>query len=203
MNHKKGAIELSVNFIIVIVISIVIVAGGFVIFYNLKNKAVDFVTTVDIQTQERLKAMMMSDNIDVVVYPQDLSIDNGKKALVSFGITNTLNEKQNFLIQNSYTLFYFENPDMAGVDVKSLPPLQRPSFVIGTNSVGDTLLGSADPKDQLMRGIFISMGKNAKSGQYIYTFTIQRAPISVGTDCYRNLRDCPVYGKVKVYITNP
>ena len=86
--HRKGAIELSANFIVVIIISFVILVGGISIFFKLKASAQNYVDTVDKQTQDNIKSIMLSNNYRVAVYPRDLTLKSGDGEQVGIGITN-------------------------------------------------------------------------------------------------------------------
>ena len=66
---KRGAIELSANFLVIIIISIVVLAGGLTLFFKLKDSTQKYVNDLDSQTQDKLKSMMLSNNYRVAVYP--------------------------------------------------------------------------------------------------------------------------------------
>ena len=194
MRYNKGAIELSANFIIVIIISIVIMTGGFLIFNSLRNKATSYVQALDSQTKDRLKSMMLSDNLDVAVYPSDITISGGNSGNVGLGITNNGDDAESFYAFSTIPIQYF-----ADSEANPSTPSPNPVTVIySTSADTSTYLGSALPKQQLMKSILLKLDSSAPKGQYVVTFKVKSSPSSTGC-----VSPCNLYGQVKIYINNP
>ncbi len=181
-NNKKAAIELSMNFLVVIIISIVIVGLGMILFFNLKGNAEDYKDTIDQQTQEQLKALMLNNNYKVAVYPNQLTIDNGKGEMVGLGIKNEFNEKREFTIE-LISVKYYETSDSTADDIDTWNVNEQ------TNEIQFYQPSFIKPKEQKTTGILIKMPSNAVSGEYVVTLKI--------------LEGSKDYGVVKIYIINP
>lgn len=180
MKNKKAAIELSMNFLVVIIISIVIVGLGLILFFSMKDKATDLKDSLDQQTEDQLKAMMLQNNYKVAVYPNQLTLDNGKSQLVGLGITNEFNTPKTFTITHSVKYYIDSETDGA-------PP--NPSWIKNTDVQFEKEEVEINPKDQKTVGILIKMPSGAASGEYVVTLNITQTNIN--------------YGVVKIYIVNP
>ncbi len=175
--NTKAAIELSVNVIVVIVISVVIIVAGFALLAKMRSGAQNYVDTVDSQTQEKIKAMMLNSDQRVAVYPRDLTLSRGDSQLVGVGISNDANTKDNFTIDASACKYF----DSAGKEIATgcgtniqIQPVAKIDVDVGA-------------KSQESKGILFSVAKSAPSGEYVYTISVKN---STSAD----------YGVSKVYI---
>jgi hypothetical protein len=182
---RKGAIELSANFIIVMVISIVIIAGGLSLFFKMKNNLVAYKDTLDAQTEQDIKQMMLSNSYHVAVYPSDPKIGAGDAVLVGVGITNIYTTSPDEQFELSITdIKYYQTSTSQGVSISST--------AIGdyaTIALPSTLTIPAS--SQAVKSVLVKLPKGAKKGQYIYTISINK----IGSSN-------ELYGAVQVYVTN-
>jgi len=186
--HKKAAIELSINFIVVIIISIVIIGMGFVLFFSLKSKAVAYVNDLDNQQQDQLKSFMLSETRNVGVFPQNFQLSKGDSKLIGLGMVNNGDEKQNFYIKT--------NVDYTS-DSETLQGSSGEIEVIFNNISAYGISQGVNPKDLSSKGLLIKMAKTARTGEYIITLNIYNASGTVA-----NVGSLPPYSTVKVYIYN-
>jgi hypothetical protein len=87
MLNKKG-IELSINFIVLLIIALVVFGMGIKLFTMFFAEAENIKQDLDDQTKRELQAKMMSSPEQVVVYPTSLTIQKGKADVVGVGILN-------------------------------------------------------------------------------------------------------------------
>jgi uncharacterized protein YneF (UPF0154 family) len=183
-NNRKGQIELSANFIVIIIISVVILVGGLALFFKMKNSAQSYVDKLDAQTEENIKSMMLSSGYRVAVYPQDLSISNGNGKMIGIGITNIFTIPTEFTIRIKYINRY--------ATASSLPDPVLPTtdynlyFLMSGNKITDKV--TVQPNSQITKGILLSLPKTAGKGQYVYTIEV--------------LNDTQPYGTLQVYVDN-
>jgi len=191
--NTKGAIELSANFIVVIIISMIILAGGIGIFFKLKASAQSYVDKLDGQTQDRLKSMMLSNNYKTAIFPSDPVIKRGDSQLIGIGITNIYDYKNTFYIKTSNNLMkYYAGPDATAQLATAVTPSSIPADFV--NPLTGTTIGSItiNPHDQQSKGVLLKMPKNAPKGQYVYTFNITNSSVNGAQ-----------YGILQVYISVP
>jgi len=228
VSHKSGkraAIELSANFIVVIVISIVILAGGLTLFYKLRDNAQSYVDAIDSQTDDQLKSMMLSNNYKVAIYPNDITLDNGESQMIGIGVMNDGDSEANFGINPSYCnndppdsafclgvfcdsisyLSYFASPESDPLSVNTrnwFCPTKKycsgSSCVLSSGFEPNKGFGLVAPKTQINKGILVTMPKNAAAGQYVLTLRIQKCSSSCTIPS-----NWKIYDTVKLYITNP
>jgi hypothetical protein len=186
---KKGAIELSMNFIVVIIISSVIVVGSLALFFNLKDKMEYQVDVLDQQTQDRIKSMMLSGNYRVAAYPQDPIIENGNTIPIGVGVTNNINTAPltTFSVNVSKIMKYVKDGSN-GVEIR--PPTSMQYYNIASTVV------TIRQGEQIVKTILLTMPKNAENAQYVYTINVTVRSVS-GPVTYTP------YGVVQVYATNP
>ena len=85
--NKKG-IELSINFIVMLIIALVVFGMGIKLFTMFFAEAENIKDDLDEQTKKELQAKMMSSPDQVVVYPTSLTIQKGKADIIGVGILN-------------------------------------------------------------------------------------------------------------------
>ena len=183
---KKGAIELSVNVIITIIIAIAIVSSGLILFNKMIGNAQMKVRDIDAQTQDKIKSIMLSNNYKVAVYPNNINIVNGKGVLVGIGVTNEYSEARTFFFD--LNAVYFVNSSAPG-QVLSLQNQK-----IHYTTVSSNLPLSA--KKQGVYSVLITLDSDAPRGQYVVT-SIIKSRISTLTS--GPLDD---YDVVKIYVDN-
>jgi len=176
---KRGAIELSANFLVIIIISIVVLAGGLTLFFKLKDSTQKYVNDLDSQTQDKLKSMMLSNNYRVAVYPSDLELGTGDAKLVGIGITNNYPGPSPTTFDIAISVKYHSDPTASGG-----PPvhsLETDFYDMSSYTI------SIEPTAQVTKGILIKM-PDSTSGQYVYTITVT------------NRGTTEKYGTVQVYV---
>jgi uncharacterized membrane protein len=158
---RKGAIELTANFIIVIVISSIILVGGLALFYNLRDDITDYKDTIDSQTEDRVKSMMLNNGARVAVYPHELEVSPGDGQPVGLGITNILNADKTFNI--AITIKHYAS---STAEPTPVTPLADEYYFISSSSI------PVAPGNQEVKSILIRIPKGADKGQYIYTIKV-------------------------------
>ncbi len=84
---KKG-IELSVNFIVVLILAIVTLSMGIVLTYNIFSKAYKMKTDIDAQTKSQINSLLDSgEQVAIPVYR--IKVRPGKSDVFGLGILNT------------------------------------------------------------------------------------------------------------------
>ncbi|HEY9702965.1 MAG TPA: hypothetical protein V6C58_10990 [Allocoleopsis sp.] len=183
--NRKGAIELSANFIIVMIISMVILAGGLGLFFKLKNSAQQYVDTLDGQTESKIKSIMLNNNYRVAVYPQDPNIEPNNAEMIGIGITNIYPEQKTFTIELSKVTYYAKD-NVDGVVLSDTNAL-KDYYDISSTSL------TIGPNTQVVKGVLLKMPEGVKRGQHVYTITVRDSSASPSSQAY---------GVVQVYATN-
>jgi len=101
MRNKKGAIELSLNFVVILIISILSLMLSIVFLKNLFTAAYQKQTEVDYRTQEQIKALLR-DGEKVALPVTTQTIRRGDSAVFGLGILNIGEDETDFFIVVSY-----------------------------------------------------------------------------------------------------
>ena len=183
--NRKGAIELSASFIVIMVISSVIVVGGLGLFFKLKNIAQQYVSTIDSQTESKIKSIMLNNNYRVAVYPQDPVINPNDAVMIGIGITNINPDVKTFEVKLA-SVKYYAKDDVTGSLVASNA---NPTDLLKYYEISGSTISIA-ANTQAVKGMLLKMPEGKPKGQYVYTITTK----IVG--------DINNYGVVQVYATN-
>ncbi|MFA5797505.1 MAG: hypothetical protein WC916_05745 [Candidatus Woesearchaeota archaeon] len=166
--NRKAAIELSANFIIIIIISIVILGAGFVLVKKLIGSAADQLRDVDNQMQDRLQLMMTNNNERIAIYPTSFELARGKSQSVAIGIMNDYSEEKTFIV--SVDCSYFESKDDTTPDPGCSSNLANDNKQI-TYSFIDTSVKIL-PKEKVFKNMLFKVAKTAPNGEYVITVKV-------------------------------
>lgn len=160
---KKGAIELSVNMLIVIIISLVILAGGITLLYKFLGGAVDFKLNLDAQTENELQRMLVQDGKIVALPVNKAIIPRGEQKTFGLGVMN-IGKKETFTV--------FVNPSSPGYFPPSGPSQDNPP----TNSwvLYDDSAFSLEQQQQHTQPILISVPNDAENGIYLFDVSVRK-----------------------------
>ena len=92
---KKGAIGLSVNLLVVIIISLVILGLGIVFLYNLIGGAQDFKSELDSRTEAELERLLIDEGKQVALARNTVTLSPGETHTFGLGILNILSPDPN------------------------------------------------------------------------------------------------------------
>lgn len=95
--NKKASIQLSVNFLVVMIICIVLLGIGIKLIHDLGEQANEIKENVDKYHQQQLRKELTRGSL-VASYPTEIPVKRGKHADFSIGIRNQLDTEKNFSI---------------------------------------------------------------------------------------------------------
>lgn len=87
--NKKG-IELTVNFIVVLIIGIAMLGGALMLTSKLFSQAEKYKATVDVNTQNEIRKLITDSDDLVVIYPSRKIISRTKSYNFGIGVQNTI-----------------------------------------------------------------------------------------------------------------
>jgi hypothetical protein len=89
--HKR-AMELSINFIVLMILGIAMLAGSIMLVNKVFLSAKTYKATVDAQTNEQIRKLITSGDDLVVVYPDRMRVNGGETGVFAVGVQNTLQD---------------------------------------------------------------------------------------------------------------
>ena len=109
---KRGAIGLSINTLVVIIISLVILGLGVSLLYQFIADAEDIKGQLDRKTEEELERLLVSQGQRVALPLHTANIYRGESHSFGIGILNTLENNENFRLIITFSGAYDENQNI-------------------------------------------------------------------------------------------
>ncbi len=158
--NKKAAIGLSINTLVVIIISLIILAGGVTLLYKFIGGAEQLKTDLDTKTEAELEKLLVDQGKRVALPLQVASVSRGEGHVFGLGILNIGGVGNSFriIVDLSAALDELENEFTA-------PEANSWSFY-DDNAI--IIPESGHEK----KGIMVTVPKDAKKGKYIFNAKI-------------------------------
>lgn len=166
MNNK--GIELSINFLVVIIISIVMLGLGILLIRNFFGTVEEIRTELDAQTDSELTTLLQEGQM-VAIARTRKTIEPGKAGIYGLGILNIYKEKKTFEIN-------IESPTPAGYDSQNQGINQDTStWLLYQKTI------TLEPAEQGKIGIRVEPSKGITKGEYIFNVEITAEGEKYGT----------------------
>lgn len=175
--NKKG-IELSINFLVIMIISILILILSIIFLKNLFTAAYQKQAEVDLRTEEQIKALIR-DGEKVALPLTTLQIRRGESDVFGLGILNIKDTGKDFYINVEY---------VTGYDVDGIELFPTDNFQI---LYRDTVEGLPANSEAIL-GISISTPSSGiESGTYIFNAVVCYADCCPQTEPGCSADECP------------
>lgn len=153
---KKKGFELSINFLVVLIITLVVFIFAIAFAYKFFGKAGEMKASIDQRTKSEIQTLIMSQGMKVAVYPTQISMYAGESESLGVGILNVLGSEKEFAVTLECTKCISETEcfcnDMQWV-------IQSP-ITIQNN------------KDEIVAGV-IGAADDAESGTYVFDINVE------------------------------
>ncbi len=160
---KKGAIELSVNMLVVIIISLIVLAGGITLLYKFLAGAEGLKADLDSQTEEQIQRMLLQDGKIVALPINKAILPRGEQKTFGLGVMN---------IGKTETFNVFISPSSPGYFPTTGSPQDNPQ----TNSwvLFDDSAFSLEQQESHNVAILISVPTDAENGIYLFDVSVRK-----------------------------
>jgi len=190
---NKKAVELSMNFLVVVILSIVVLSMGLVFVTRLFSEAAKIPDSLNQKTETEI-ARLLSSGERTAIYPGEITIPRGKADVFGLGVLNIASD-------NDEKCFYVNaqvSTTAVGKDGKTISV---------TNQIGMAMVKQnyvIENKDKQNILILAKVNSNAESGTYIIDVQPFREAISAGScssspSSYTHSYSAPL----KVYVKVP
>ncbi len=99
MRSRKAGIELSINFIVMLIIAIVVFSFGVKFVYDIVTEADDLASITQSQLEQKMESIMCDSSQRVCIGRTTKEVRPGRVDIFTLGILNTYNTKTTFNIQ--------------------------------------------------------------------------------------------------------
>ena len=171
MQNKKAAIELSINFFVILIISLVVFGSGISLFWKIYQSGEEELGKVSRTVEQRIIRQLHGGE-KVSVVPRTVELERDDQYIVGIGIKNLLADEKVFKIFSQRGLFVKDElicsftPDVGEEDCTAehnIPPL----ILLGGNSEI-----RIEPNKQEITNIMIKADKKARSGEYVINICV-------------------------------
>ncbi|MEK6901817.1 MAG: hypothetical protein AABX37_05715 [Nanoarchaeota archaeon] len=163
MNHK-GAIELSVNMLVVIILSLVIFAGGVALLYKFIGGASDVQKDLDQRTQEELERLLIDEGKPVALPLQSATLHAGEQHIFGLGILN-IGEYNQFKVGITFSKYI----DQGGIDHTAEQQEDPVTWFLYNRN-----LFSLQQNEAHTESLLVEVSKTAPKGKYIFTVEVKK-----------------------------
>jgi len=161
---KRGAIGLSVNVLVVIIISLVILVGGITLLYKFIGGAEEIKAELDQKTTEELERLLVGQGKKVALPLHVATVQRGDSHVFGIGIMNMKENAETFVIRITLKKVADEGLNDITQQVDQGAVVKWVLY----NPAGIQVL----PNDHHKESILVNVPKEAVKGQYIYTATV-------------------------------
>lgn len=170
----KGAIDLSMNVLVTIIISLVILGSGITLLYNFIGGAEDIKRELDERTAQELERLLVDQGERVAVPLHAATVLRGENHVFGIGILNIKDETTNFQINVELSDAFTKQDEI--IDVITID-LTRWIFY-------DDSIFSLEANEHRKEAILVTVPKDAESGRYVFVATVVNPPCAVDdADC--------------------
>lgn len=165
----KGAIDLSINMLVMIIISLIILGSGITLLYNFIGGAEDIKAELDQRTAQELERLLVDQGERVALPLHAATVLRGENHVFGIGILNIKNEATDFQIMVDLSAAFNKQDELI------------PANTINLNHwiFYDESTFSLESNEHRKEAILVTVPKNAESGKYVFVATVINPPCSV------------------------
>ena len=164
MMEKRGAIGLSINILVIIIISLVILGSGVTLLYKFISGAEEIKGELDVRTDQELERLLVDQGQRVALPLHAATVLRGETHVFGLGILN-IGPKEDFQIFVSLSdAFNEQNEVITNVDEDEWIFYDESKFTLEQNE------NQKEP-------ILVSVPKDAVPGSYVFVATVSTTEI--------------------------
>ena len=168
MLNKKAAIGLSMNVLVVVIISMVILGGGIGLLYKFIGGAEDIKSELDVKTTQELERLLVDQGKQVALPLHIVNVQRGESHAFGLGILNVGGVGEEFSITVSSVKVVDEN----GEDVTAVTNLDN----IEKWLLYEKGLIRIQENEHKKEAILVKVPTAALKGQYIFNVKVWHTP---------------------------
>ncbi len=210
--NKKG-FEISINFIVMVILSLVMLGVGFYFAKQIFAETIDIGNQLDFQTKQQLESKLRDPSALVAIGINKKNIKRGDHDAFGLGVANRDKEDGSFYYEAICTLAKNKDKDenvIEGLTVCGEPTEEVVTccnkWVVGTAAgynpnTKKTEIDILKPNEFNLATVFFNIDKRAESGQYVYNVQVYKRQVVEGKA--KSGKGEP-YGPVqKIYVNVP
>jgi len=156
----QGAIGLSIETLVIIIISLVILGAGITLIYQFIRGAEEIKGELDVKTQDELERLLVGQGKKVALPLHVATVPRGESHVFGLGILNTFDHTENFQIRIRLS----KAVDETKADITTQVNAQEIAGWALYNTASIAIESNANNKE----AILIQVPKDAIKGEYIF-----------------------------------
>jgi len=160
---KKGAIGLSINMLVILILSIVILVGGIGLLYKFIGGAEDIKAQLDQKTDQELEYLLVDQGQIVALPLHSVSLYAGNSHVFGLGILNVLDERSEFKI----FVYSPKVVDERENEITDQAPVNLNEWLLFSDTV------SIEKAGHQKEPILVITPKSAVKGRYIFSVEVK------------------------------
>ena len=165
--HKKGAIELSVNTLVIVIISIVILTSGITLLYKFIHQSEELIIDLDAKTDAELERLLVDQGKQVALPLHTAEVPRGQTHLFGLGILNVGGQLDAKDIGEEFTI---QTEFVKLVDIQNNDITDK---IITKEEINQWLFYNSEPQtikenEHTKTSILVNVPTSALTGQYIF-----------------------------------
>lgn len=184
---KRGALSLSVNLLVVIILSLVILSSGISLLYKFIEGAKELKVTLDAQTEAELKGWLLEEGKQVALGRHTVELYGGESYVFGLGILNI--EKKSFGEEFRMEAGLAKYVDEKEEELTSEEMKEKTKEWLLYNP-GPHIIKENEPRAE---PILVEVPKDAKKGMYIFKVAVWCG----GEECFDEKGEPKPYDNVK------
>lgn len=159
---KKGAMELSMNTIVIVIISLVILGSGITLLYKFIGGAEDIKSKLDERTDDELERLLVDQGKQVALPLHIANVERGDSHVFGIGILNTDDNLETFHLEVSLSKVI----NLQEEDITTSDEVQKeaPETWLLYNDQEFNIKESQHYKEEIV----VNIPEEALTGQYIF-----------------------------------
>ena len=166
--NKKGALELSMNMLVILIISVVILVGGVALLYKFIAGAEEIKTQLDERTETELERLLVDQGKQVALPLDKATVSRGKNHVFGLGILNIGGVPSNeFTVQVEVSTYIPPQGEVVTEDVKMAIETAALEWILHDTS---SLL--IEEHEHRKEPIAVVVSSDAPTGMYVYNVRV-------------------------------
>ncbi|MBS3169833.1 hypothetical protein J4210_05075 [Candidatus Woesearchaeota archaeon] len=160
--NKKGAIEISANMLVVLIIALVIFAGGITLLYKFISTAETVKMDLDARTEAEIQRLLLEEGKQVALPLNKAELKRGEQKVFGLGVLNTAAPETFIVLVNPAVYIPLQGEEEENPLIGSWVLYDEEPFLLGEQEAKDIPIRVAVPKD-------------GASGTYLFDVSVQKS----------------------------
>jgi|SRR3989338_5868985 len=164
--QKRGAVELGINTLVVIIISIVILGGGITLLYKFIGGAEDIKRQLDARTEDEITRLLVDQGKQIALPRHIAEIPRGEAHTFGLGILNIYKDANQFTIKVTLDKALNEQGQDLALTARAQHQISESWLLYNQEPIN---IAEGEHRSE---GIFVEVPQEAAKGTYIFNVQV-------------------------------